>query len=199
MIAELELEIIAAIQASAIAPYLRGIDALPDLTTDTTLNMVTASAPAVYVVAGDFKIADYITTVSFELLCLARNARGVNAARRGDGTTIGLYQIMEGMKDRFTSLSTTSTIWNAQTGSFLRAAAWTAAGISAGKVIISGELIDEPIDETVVANLSDFVTFNSDYDIELFVSADEHAKWLHEPADHSTSSPKLTDITTLLQ
>jgi len=41
--------------------------------------------------------------------------------------------------------------------------------------------------------LNDFLTLNSQYDIPAFESAAEHAKWLANPANYSTSKPELID------
>ena len=51
-------------------------------------------------------------------------------------------------------------------------------------------MLDSSIDE---ASLSDFLTMNSQFDIESFSGSEEYAKWEQEPPDHSTSAPELTD------
>lgn len=194
MIVELELEIIDAIKAAPLAAHLRAVDALPDLNDATAIKAIATAAPAVYVVIGDYPLKDGLATVSFNLLCLARNARGVTAARRGDGSTIGLYQILDGLANLFTSLPTESTIWNPVAVRFMRNGAWQSAGISAATLTITGDVMIKPIDESTLA---DFLTFHGDYDIDPHQPAAEHAKWLQEPADHTTSAPELTDTLTL--
>jgi hypothetical protein len=194
MIAELELEIIDAIKAAPLAAHLRAVDALPDLNDATALKGIATAAPAVYAVIGDYPLKDGVATVSFNLLCLARNARSVNAARRGDGSTIGLYQILDSLTALFSGLSTESTIWDAGVVRFMRNGAWQSAGLNAATLTISGKVMIQSIDESVLA---DFVIFHGDYDIDPHQPAAEHAKWLSEPSDHSTSAPELTDSITL--
>ena len=46
---------------------------------------------------------------------------------------------------------------------------------------------------TIESALNDFLTFNGQFDIEPMVGAAEHAKWLANPANYSTSKPELTD------
>lgn len=46
---------------------------------------------------------------------------------------------------------------------------------------------------TIDSALNDFLTLNSQYDIEPFVSAAERAKWKLEPPDYSSSRPELID------
>jgi len=41
--------------------------------------------------------------------------------------------------------------------------------------------------------LNDFLTLNAQYDIPAFESAAEHAKWLNEPPNYSSSKPELID------
>lgn len=46
---------------------------------------------------------------------------------------------------------------------------------------------------TIETALNDFLTFNGQFDIEPMVGTAEHAKWLANPANYSTSKPELTD------
>jgi hypothetical protein len=196
MIAEVEQEIVAAIKASAIAGKLRAIDTLPDLS-ESTLKRIMTFAPAVYVIAGNFPIKDGVASLTFSLVCLARNARGDQAARQGDGITIGLYQILDYLAGLFNPCAMPSAVLSADQVRFVRADGFTAANVNAGLLTITGKVtLDHNIDESL---LSDFVTFGADYDIEPFAGSVEHGKWLQEPADHTTSAPYLTDTTTLPQ
>lgn len=53
-----------------------------------------------------------------------------------------------------------------------------------------------PLDTAVLA---DFITFHADTDIPPFETAAEHAKWLEEPPDQTTSKPDAEDSVTLPQ
>jgi len=46
-------------------------------------------------------------------------------------------------------------------------------------------------------DLADFKTFAADVDIDPHEAQSEHAKWLQEPPDHTTSAPDLSDQLTL--
>jgi hypothetical protein len=46
---------------------------------------------------------------------------------------------------------------------------------------------------TIESALNDFLTFNGQYDIEPMEGTAEHAKWLENPANYSTSKPELID------
>lgn len=192
MLAELETEIITLIRGSTLAAHVRAVDALPDLTPDV-IKRIAVTAPAVYVVAGDFTLGE-ANQYTFELLCLARHAGNHNAVRRGDATAIGLYQLMESVAALLDAQDSGSAIWTASKGRFLRQTIWASVGLSAGTVSISAQLLPLPLDESA---LNDFVTFQGDYDIDPFQPTIEHDKWLQEPPNHTTSAPELTDSITL--
>lgn len=197
MLAELETEIIASLRNSPVAGKLRAIDALPDLTPDT-LNRIATTAPAVYVVAKDVQHNPELELVSFDLLCLSRNLSSPKAARQGDTTVIGLYHLLDHVAFWFSTRMTDSTVWNSSRTQLLRQGAWQGLGLQAGSVSISGKVQPDMMPYVVdSAELGLFTTFHADYDIPPSAGATEHAKWLHEPADYSTSKPELSDTTIL--
>lgn len=194
MLTELETQLIAAIQASPIAPHLRKVDAMPDADAKTLTSVFAASAPGVFVVAGAVVLADATALVQFDLICLARNSRGNTAARRGDPQTIGLYQILDGLAQWLNNHATTDAVWQVKRIDFSKNDIWQANNLSAGSVALETTVSLSLLD---TSGMGEFITFHGDYDIEPFETLDEHNKWLHEPADYSTSLPELTDITTL--
>jgi hypothetical protein len=196
MLAELELELLAAINASPIAANLKDVAAMPDGDGATLIKRFAAAAPGVYAVAGDVKFTGDLAQISFDLICIARNARGSDAARRGDGQTIGLYQMLDALATFLDGHITASTIWAVESISFAQGKIWSDAGLSAGSISLSCPVLPTAIDETT---LGAFVTFHADYDIDPFQAQTEHLKWAAEPPDYTASRPELTDTTTLPQ
>lgn len=196
MLAELEVEIIESLRSAPFAPKLRAIDALPDLTPDVIRRLATTT-PSVYVACGDVVHGD-VVQATFDLLCLARNAAGPKQARHGDTTHMGLYPLMDAVSFWFDSRDTGSAVWSATRGKFLRQSAWPGMGLSPAVVSIGAKVLPDKLQYLIDTDaLAQFTTFHADYDIKPFDSADEHAKWLQEPADYSASKPELTDTTTL--
>lgn len=197
MLAELETEIIAALRAAPFAKNLRAIEELPDLT-PAVVKRIATTAPAIYVVVGDFVLGD-VTQVSFDLLCFSRNASSDKAAKHGDSTTIGLYPLMDAVASYFYSLPTASAVWSATKGRFLKQSAWLDIGLTPGVISIATRVMPDKLglDAAGLDAFANFATFHADYDIDPFSSAAEHAKWLQEPADYTTSRPDLSDTTTL--
>lgn len=196
MLTELETELIAAVKGSPIAANLRDVAAMPDGDGDTLVKRFAAIAPAVYVVAGAVNFIDCRAKVKFDLICMARNARGNDAARRGDGQTIGLYQILDALAAHLDSHRTASTIWNVASIDFAKAAIWMNNGLSVASLRLTAEVMQTPLDESI---LGDFVTFHADYDIDPFQPHTEHVKWAAEPPDLTVSAPELTETITLPQ
>ena len=95
MLAELETGLVAKIKSSALGQRLRQIDSLPDLDGDSLIGRFTTDAPAVYVAMGSFSIKNRYARPKFGVACVARNNRSHQAARHGDGVTIGLYEMLD--------------------------------------------------------------------------------------------------------
>lgn len=191
MLAEVESELVELIRNSATAPYLRQVGSLPDLSGSTLVSRFAADAPAVYVSPEPLQVSDGVMTVNFGVACVARNARGHEDARRGDGQTIGLYQIVEQLAALLDSGRTSSIAWTVSGVSFMRDAVLFDAGLTVAEVRISGRVTLPPaIDEST---LGDFITFHADYDVDPHQQQTEHVKWAAEPPDYSSSRPELTD------
>lgn len=199
MLAELETGLVALIKASSLASRLRQVDTLPDLDGDSLVGRFISDAPAVYVALASFPVKHGYAQIRFGVACLARNSRGQQDARHGDGVVIGLHQML----DAVMSLLDGATVTAGDTGvafevvscDLVASEALYQKGVYAGVVHIqSSSEVQLP---GLLSDLSDFKTFHADYDIEPHETAAEHAKWLKEPVDHSTSAPELTDQLTL--
>lgn len=195
MLVELELELIDAIRRSPIAASLRQVAALPDSAGDALINIFATTAPAVYAVIGGTKFINGLASVRFSLMCLSKNSRGHDAARRGDGQTIGLYQMLDGLSAWLDSHQTDSTVWNVNSIDFATAPIWRDNGLSVATIQLTDDVLQPALlDESTLA---DFITFNADYDVDPHQAQTEHLKWAQEPPDYTTSRPELTDITTI--
>lgn len=96
MLAEIEQGLVAYLKASAIAPRLRHIDALPDLEGDSLVGKFGADAPAIYVALGPGDLVERgMISPLVGIACVTRNSRSAQAARHGDGQQIGLLQLVE--------------------------------------------------------------------------------------------------------
>lgn len=192
MFAELEAGLVTLVKNSAIGQYLKAVGTLPDDDEDTLVNRMAADAPAVYVVAGrNFKVAGGALVVPFGLACVARNSRGHEDARRGDGKALGMYQILEAVLGLAENGLAGGCYWRVSDVGFLNSDKIWKAGLTVGVVSVETTVaMPSGID---TATLSDFKTFHADYDIPPTETAAEHSKWAAEPADYSTSKPELQD------
>lgn len=196
MLAEAEDALVAAIKAAPIAQKLKQVDTLPDLEGDSLVNKFATDAPAVYVApAESFAIKDSMMSVGFGIACVARNAAGQAAARKGDGKMIGMYQIAEIVGALLDGFKAADVPLYATGISIMNDEKIYKAGLQVAVITLQGQA---PLPASIdPAALNDFITFNSQYDIDPHVSAAEHAKWVQEPPNHGTSAPELTDTLTL--
>lgn len=200
MLAEAENALIALIKGAPLGAKLREVASLPDLEGDSLVRKFASDAPAVYVAAASFPVADRAAKLKFGLACVARNSRGHAAARQGDGKIIGLYEMLETVAGLVDGAGVAgSGSWRVTGCDFLADEKLYQAGVYAGVVQIelAGEqALPDPLDE---ASLAPFVTYHDNLDIPPLESAAEHAKWLQEPPDQSTSKPDAEDQVTLEQ
>ncbi len=191
MLAEIEVELVELIRNSALARCLRQVGTLPDLAGNTLVSRFASDAPAVYVSPEPLQVSDGVMTVNFGVACVARNARGHEDARRGDGQTIGLYQIVEQLAALLDNGRTASIAWTVSGVSFMRDGLLFDSGLTVAEISASGRVtLPAAIDESLLA---DFKTFHADYDVDPHQPQTEHVKWIKEPSDHSSSRPELTD------
>jgi hypothetical protein len=196
MLAELELELIGAVKASPVFAKVREIAAMPDDKPEVLVRKFAAQAPAVYVVAGNSAIGDQKEKLRFDLVCIASNSRGNDAARHGDGQTIGLYQMRDALIAFLDGHKTTGAVWYAKSFDFAKAAVWRDNGLTVGSLQLETTVMQAGLD---VSALDSFITFQADYDADPHQPQSEHIKWAEEPPDYTTSRPELTDTTTLPQ
>jgi hypothetical protein len=192
MLADAENALVARIKESGIGSKLRIVDTLPDLEGDSLVKRFVNDAPACYVAPSPiFKIVDGVMEVSFGIACVARNAAGQNATRKGDGKIIGLYELAEYIASLINGFKAGEIPLYATSIALMNEAMIFNAGLQVAIVRVEGSvMLDSSIDEE---GLADFLTMNSQLDIEPFAGSAEHEKWKQEPPDHSTSAPELTD------
>jgi hypothetical protein len=191
MLTALENDLVDLIEASPLNGKLR-VGTLPRISPDVIERMAT-TAPAVYIAWRDLKPDGEECKVTFELLLLARNARGHEAARQGDGLTIGLYEEAATLLALLNGQG-----WRITGAAAARSAGWEGKGIYAATMTAeTNRTMPHEIDAALLATLSDFVTFDADLDIPPFETATEHDKWL--AGDQTTSRPDAEDTVTLPQ
>lgn len=96
MLTELEQGLVAWLQTSPLAARLRRIEALPDLGEESLVAKFGADAPALYLAVGSGDMAKPgLAEPRIGIACVTRNSRGSQAARQGDGTQIGLLELID--------------------------------------------------------------------------------------------------------
>lgn len=196
MLTEIENALVAEIKSAPVAKNLKQVDTLPDLDGDSLVSRFATDAPAVYVApAVSFSIKNSLVDVGFGIACVARNAGGQAAARKGDGKMIGMYQIAEAVASLLDGFKANGTPLYATSISIMNDEKIYKSGLQVAVVTLQGQATLPPsIDATA---LGDFITFNAQYDIDPHASDAEHQKWKAEPPDYSTSKPDLTDNVTI--
>jgi hypothetical protein len=154
MLTELEQGLIDVVNGSALKAHLRTVDSMPDITPETIRNLV-GTAPAVYVVAESVEFDGHRARGILSVLCLAKNSRGHQAQRRGDGDAIGLYEIVSSVAALAGPGSRNS--YKALRVRLDRDAAWRQLGLAAAvfRVESSVTVPDMPLD------YHEFLTFSN--------------------------------------
>lgn len=197
MLADLELGLVALIRNTPLAQRLRQVDSLPDLDGDSLIGKFVSDAPAVYVALGSFPVRGGYARPKFGIACVARNSRGQAAARHGDGVVIGLQEMLDSVMSLIDGAQVEtgdmSATFEVTSCDLVTSEALYQKGVYAGVVQIQTAAalrLPAPVDADALA---EFQTFHANYDVEPHQPASEHAKWLAEPPDHSTSAPELSD------
>ena len=97
MIATLEDAVIAVIK-NTLTNHVRSVDSLPGPWSLDLLRRMFQEAPAVYItwLGGSARaVSSPLINSRLDVLSVTRNARGEKARRRGDGNTIGAYDILQ--------------------------------------------------------------------------------------------------------
>lgn len=198
MLVNAENELIALIKAQSFAKKLRTVDSLPDANGDELVKRFGADAPAIYVAPRPWNGREGMNTLRFAVLCVAKNSRGHQAARHGDGMVIGLYDLIGYAAASLDGQMSDSSTWNVTGGDFLLDDQLLLdSGLYVGAVMVETEV--EGLTLTDENTLDDFETFHADYDVPPHEAEGEHEKWTASPDDHSTSVPDASDIVTLEQ
>lgn len=195
MLAEIETGLIELLKASPLKQRLRQIDSLPDLEGDSLIGRFATDAPAVYVAMGSFPVKDRNIRPKYGIACVAKNSRSHQAARHGDGVTIGMYEMLEAVMELVDGVDIVfgdnATSFEVTACDLIASEALFQKGIYAGVVQVQS-IAEVPL-AGVTEHLADFKTFHADYDVRPHEDPAEHNKWTQEPANYSTSEPDLTD------
>jgi hypothetical protein len=197
MLAESEDGLIALVKKSALAGRLAKVGALPEVDGEALVKRFGTDAPAVYVSPGQIEIKDDTLRLHYGIGCVARNAAGQAAARKGDGNTIGLYQIIEGVVALAHGARVADYNWVVVDAKPIHDELLAKNNLHVAVVTVrTAGWIDMPpaLDE---AALADFIRFRADYDLEPFETAEEHSKWVGDPPDHGTSVPEVSETVTV--
>lgn len=185
MLGDLENQLIALIKGSTLGSRLRTVDSLPDVPDKDVVKRWGTDAPAAYVVAMDGSLSYSVATPRFVVVMVARNARGHQKARHGDGKLIGLYEMLDAGIALLNGGTTPDASWQTTGYQFLRDTALADQGLFVGMVAIQAELDPPQPEET---NVGEFLQFHADIDVEPF-TPDEHERWVNE--DHAEPAPDL--------
>lgn len=197
MLAECEDGLVALVKNSPLGLKLATVGALPEIDGDNLVKRFGAEAPAVYVAPGQITLREGELILHYGIGCVARSGRGQEAARKGDGKAIGLYQIVEGVAAIADRAVAGDVNWSVVGIEYLTDALLAQNGLQVAVVRVrssGGIELPPALDETTLAL---FKTLRADYDVEPHESAAEHAKWAGDPPEHTTSVPDLSETVTL--
>lgn len=185
-----EAELLDVIRQSAIARHCRVIDVLPSLT-EAGLIKALSKPPAVFASVRRFDVDGDVGGTKLSLWIVAQNFRGHQAARQGDGITLGLYDLADGvMAVILGSAGYVLSSFVPDNGEYA-----DKYGVHTGEITCSVKA-DLPQDSDLAARLTPFVTFHADYDIAPTTPA-AYAGWLHEPPSTTLATPDAADTVTL--
>ena len=193
MLAEVEDGLIHLIRGAPIGARLAVVGSLPNLDGEALVRRFGSDAPAVYVTPGRIQTREGQWLPTFGLGCVARNARGQAAARKGDGMIVGLYTIVEHVMAACDGATAGGINWTVNGIDYLDDATLAQNGLFIATVQLrAAGWIDMPegIDEQ---SLADFKRLRADYDIPPHDSNAAHHQWAGDPPDHDTTVPDMTD------
>lgn len=194
MLPEVESGLADYFKTTALKGRVRAIDVLPDLDGKTLVDRMAANAPALYVsLANNFVIREGAIHLKAGIACVARNARSPTEARHGDGKQVGMLELVDAALVLIEGHQVAGVSWAAIGLDVMGDDVLMAAGLHVGVIRIESTApvtLPSAID---LDALPDFMSTNTQYDIEPHASTAEHSKWLQEPPDHSASAPELTD------
>lgn len=186
MLGELETQLIELLKSSELGRRLKVVDSLPDTPDNDLVKRWGLDAPAAYVVAADGTLSQAIATPQFVVVLVARNARGHQTARRGDGKTIGLYEMLDAAIAELHGGQTEAASWQVTRYQFLQDNQFRDQGLQLALVQIHADTDPPQKDAT---NLGEFLEFHADFDIEPMATPEDRVRWLNE--DHADPAPDL--------
>lgn len=186
MLGQLEAHLIDLLKASPLGSRLRAVDSLPDTPDKDLVKRWGMDAPAAYVVAMDGTLSQALATPQFVVVLVARNARSHQAARHGDGKTIGLYEMLDAAIAELHGGVAGDASWEVTRYQFMQDDALRDQGLHVALVLIQAD-VDPPQKDAV--NLADFLEFHADFDIQPFATAADRHRWAAE--DHAEPAPDL--------
>lgn len=189
MLGHLENQLVELLKLSPLGTRLKMIGSLPDVPDKDVIKRWGLDAPAAYVIPMDGAISEHSVSPKFVVVLVARNARGQESVRQGDGKTIGLYEMLDAGIAELHGGQTPDGSWKVTGYQFLQDNELRNSGLQAVLIAIQTEC-DPPAKDAV--NLGDFLVFHADYDIQPH-TPDEHPRWLAE--NHDNPSPDLQSQT----
>lgn len=186
MLGQLETHLIGLLKASPLGSRLRAVDSLPDVPDKDLLKRLGVDAPAAYVVALDGTLSQALATPQFVVVLVARNARSHQAARHGDGMTIGLYEMLDAAIAELHGGVAGDASWEVTRYQFMQDEALREQGLHVALVLIQAD-VDPP--QKGAVNLADFLAFHADLDLAPFATAADRQRWADE--DHADPAPDL--------
>ncbi|MDH4229964.1 MAG: DUF1834 family protein [Nitrospirota bacterium] len=159
MLPQLENDLVALIQASTLSPKLRAVGILPDMADDTLVKQFGVQAPAVYVSGGPFRLVGVSVSPRFIVAAVAKNARGHQAARHGDGVTIGMLEMADALVAIIHNTSTSLTTWRVLSGDPVQSDAFDKAGLFVHLLVVECSVAPDPALDP--ATLDAFITITN--------------------------------------
>ncbi len=186
MLGDLETQLIELLKTSELGRRLKVVDSLPDTPDRDLVQRWGLDAPAAYVVAADGTLSQAIATPQFVVVLVARNARGHQAARRGDGKTIGLYEMLDAAIAELHGGQSKDASWQVTRYQFLHDSQFRDQGLQIALVQIQADTDPPQKDAT---NLGEFLEFHADFDIAPLATAEDRERWVNQ--DHAAPAPDL--------
>lgn len=161
MLGALENELLAALKGSELGKRLKAIGSLPDVPDKDLINRWGLEAPAAYVSCLDGTLTDRGEAITpFSIVLVSRNARGHEAARHGDGRTIGLYEMIDASIALFNESRTASGVWYVTAYQFLQLTELRERGLYVAVVAAQTRC---PVPTPSTVDLADFEVIYADW------------------------------------
>lgn len=161
MLGELENELVASLKGSELGKRLKTIGSVPDVPDKDLISRWGLEAPAAYVASGDGNLTERgDVSAPFVIVLVARNARGHEAARHGDGRMVGLYEMVDASIALFNEARTASGTWYAAGYQFMQLTELRERGLHVALVAVQTRCA-APTPDT--SNLADFDLIYADW------------------------------------